>query len=74
MPKNSKSVVNISMECIAICPCGFDRKCNDIKGYNTITKLHKKVCEISRNCKTETIITDLKKNIPNGNITEKIRK
>ena len=50
MPKNSKSLM-IREKCTEYhCPCGYNYTSNDMKGHTIIVRLHKKVCNIAKEC------------------------
>ena len=51
MPKNSKSLMIREKWTEYHCPCGYNYTSNDMKGHTIIVRLHKKVCNIAKECK-----------------------
>ncbi len=52
MPKNSKVLMSRTQWREYECPCGYKYVSNDDKGNKMIMKLHRRVCEVAKQCIT----------------------
>jgi hypothetical protein len=74
MPRNNKTTLARTQWTEYHCPCGYSYTSNDMKGHTIVVKLHKRVCEIAKNCKINETLWKRTTDMEDGNIKEKIIK
>ena len=48
MPKNSHHCAGITSSILYKCPCGFEKKCNDVKTSKSISQRHIRYCSLGK--------------------------